>query len=191
MSNVLHIAKIPIFIIPVFSFVLAQLLKVLINFIMYKRFKAERIWGAGGMPSSHSAGVCSLVVIVGRMQGISSVMFAVAVVFAMITMYDAAGVRRWAGRSAKVLNRLRRRGVVADTAVCDTSGISDTSGITTAGESGTDGDRTSHKTLYRVSNDIHGDVELKETLGHTPIQVFAGAALGIIIGVILPNGWLA
>ena len=85
---------------------LAQLIKVLLNLFIFHRFIAERMWGAGGMPSSHSATVCAMVVATGRFCGMNSPQFAIAAVLSIIVMYDAMGVRRETGEQAKVLNRL-------------------------------------------------------------------------------------
>lgn len=84
----------------------AQLLKTILHLIVTKKFVAERLVGTGGMPSSHSATVCGLTTAVGIMHGMSSVEFAIAGVLAIIVMYDALGVRREAGRQAKVLNEM-------------------------------------------------------------------------------------
>ncbi len=86
--------------------VTAQIIKVIINLIIFGRFIPERVWGAGGMPSSHSATVCAMVVSTGRYAGIHSTLFAIAVVVAVIVMYDAMGVRYETGEQAKVINRL-------------------------------------------------------------------------------------
>ena len=72
---------------------LAQLIKVILNLITFRRFIAERVWGAGGMPSSHSATVCAMVVATGRLCGVGSTEFAIAAVLSIIVMYDAMGVR--------------------------------------------------------------------------------------------------
>ena len=85
---------------------LAQLIKVLLNLFIFHRFIAERMWGAGGMPSSHSATVCAMVVATGRYCGISSSQFAFAAVLSIIVMYDAMGVRYETGEQAKLLNRM-------------------------------------------------------------------------------------
>ena len=85
---------------------LAQLIKVLLNLFIFHRFIAERMWGAGGMPSSHSATVCAMVVATGRYCGISSPTFAIAAVLSIIVMYDAMGVRYETGEQAKVLNQM-------------------------------------------------------------------------------------
>lgn len=85
---------------------LAQFIKVLLNLFIFHRFIAERMWGAGGMPSSHSATVCAMVVATGRYCGISSSQFAIAAVLSIIVMYDAMGVRYETGEQAKLLNRM-------------------------------------------------------------------------------------
>lgn len=85
---------------------LAQLIKVLLNLFIFHRFIAERMWGAGGMPSSHSATVCAMVVATGRYCGVSSSQFAIAAVLSIIVMYDAMGVRYETGEQAKLLNRM-------------------------------------------------------------------------------------
>jgi acid phosphatase family membrane protein YuiD len=85
---------------------LAQLIKVLLNLFIFHRFIAERMWGAGGMPSSHSATVCAMVVATGRYCGMSSSQFAIAAVLSIIVMYDAMGVRYETGEQAKLLNRM-------------------------------------------------------------------------------------
>ena len=83
-----------------------QLLKTVINTVLCGRFQAERLWGAGGMPSSHSALVCALAVSAAKSEGMASPIFAIALVLAAIVMYDATGVRRETGNQAKVLNLL-------------------------------------------------------------------------------------
>lgn len=85
---------------------LAQIIKVLLNLFTFHRFIPERIWGAGGMPSSHSATVCAMVAATGRYCGVNSSQFAIAAVLSIIVMYDAMGVRYETGEQAKLLNRL-------------------------------------------------------------------------------------
>ena len=83
-----------------------QLFKVIWDLVVTHKFNFKRILGAGGMPSSHSAVVTSLATMIGKTQGITSPIFALSVIFAFIVMYDAAGVRRAAGKQAKLLNKL-------------------------------------------------------------------------------------
>ena len=85
---------------------IAQFWKVINPIFKGKKPRWDRMWQTGGMPSSHSASVTSLATSVGILNGHRSVEFAIAVVFSIIIMYDAAGVRRAAGKQAGVLNRL-------------------------------------------------------------------------------------
>lgn len=88
------------------SWFVAQVLKTIINFVLLGRFQLERMWGDGGMPSAHSATVCAMAIVTGRSAGVSSPIFAVACVVAIITMHDAMGVRHETGEQAKVLNQM-------------------------------------------------------------------------------------
>ncbi|MCI5837231.1 MAG: divergent PAP2 family protein [Veillonellaceae bacterium] len=118
---------------------IAQLLKVFFVLIKEGYFDLERMVGSGGMPSSHSALVVALCCSIGIYHGISSHLFALSFFFACIVMYDAAGVRRAAGKQARFLNELIEEIL------------------------------TGHK---------FNDTKFKELLGHTPLEVLAGALLG-------------
>lgn len=83
-----------------------QIFKFLWDLVTTHQLNFKRILGAGGMPSSHSAVVCALSTLIARAEGITSPVFAVTVVFAAVVMYDAAGVRRAAGKQAKLLNKI-------------------------------------------------------------------------------------
>lgn len=83
-----------------------QLFKVIWDLVTTKKFNFKRIMGAGGMPSSHSAVVITLAVMIGKSQGFDSPIFALALIFSFVVMYDAAGIRRAAGKQAKMLNQL-------------------------------------------------------------------------------------
>ena len=91
---------------PVTAFIAAQILKIIIYRIQHGKFDTERIIGAGGMPSSHSAMVCALVVGAGKELSLASPVFAICFVLAVIVMYDAMGVRREAGTQATVINQI-------------------------------------------------------------------------------------
>lgn len=123
-----------------------QLFKVLYDLFTTKKFNFKRILGAGGMPSSHSAVVMSLATLIGKNEGIESPLFALSLIFAFVVMYDAAGVRRAAGKQAKILNK-----------IIETPGL----------------------TNQEVSE------RLVEVLGHTPIQVFVGALIGVVAGLLI------
>ena len=96
----------PILTVALLAWFVAQVLKTLINFILLGKFQLERMWGDGGMPSAHSATVCAMVIAAARSEGVSSAIFAVASVVAIITMHDAMGVRHETGEQAKVLNQM-------------------------------------------------------------------------------------
>lgn len=83
-----------------------QTFKVIYDLVTTKKFNFKRIIGAGGMPSSHSAVVTCLATLIGKSEGVDSIMFAMATIFAMVVMYDAAGVRRAAGKQARILNKI-------------------------------------------------------------------------------------
>ncbi len=85
---------------------IAQIIKFFIFTIKTKKINFKIFTTTGGMPSSHSAGVMGLATIVGLIKGWDSVEFAIAIGYALITMYDAAGVRRAAGKTAACLNRM-------------------------------------------------------------------------------------
>ena len=133
------------FVVPFLVWFFIQLFKLIYDLITTKEFNFKRILGAGGMPSSHSAVVTALATMIGISEGIQSPMFGIALVFAFVVMYDAAGVRRAAGKQAKLLNKI----------------------VNTPGLTG-----------------VEVTEKLQEVLGHTPIQVFVGAIIGIIVGFI-------
>lgn len=130
----------------------AQVLKTLINFAFTKKFKAERLFGAGGMPSSHTALVIATAISTARQCGVDSSQFALAAIFAAVVMYDAMGVRYAAGEQAKVINRLVDE--LFDTMKLD-------------------------------QEKIPHFKELKEMLGHTPVEVIGGIIVGVVIALIV------
>lgn len=155
-----------VFLVSLISWAAAQLIKAIIYAVKYKTFNPERLFGSGGMPSSHSATVCSMVITVYRMSGINSAVFGLAIVFAIVTMYDAMGVRRAAGLHAKQINRLRHIVDEIDEEMLDN--------IDEKVDESDDPDETK---------------ELKEFLGHTPLEVIFGALLGIVIGIVFPTDY--
>ena len=92
--------------IPLATWFVVQSLKVIFELIKNKKLNIRRIIGSGGMPSSHSALVCSLATAIGLTEGIASPLFAMCIAFALVVMYDASGVRRAAGKQARILNQL-------------------------------------------------------------------------------------
>ncbi len=89
-----------------FAWLIAQVLKGLLNLYKHKRWDFRRFVGAGGMPSSHSAFVSALATGVGLTDGWASTTFAMALVFSAVVMYDAAGVRLAASKQAATLNKM-------------------------------------------------------------------------------------
>ena len=93
-------------IIPFSLWFLIQLFKLLYDLVTTKKFNFKRILGAGGMPSSHSAVVVSLATLIGKNVGLDTPIFALSLIFAFVVMYDAAGIRRAAGKQARLLNKI-------------------------------------------------------------------------------------
>ena len=131
--------------IPFFTWFAIQVFKLVWDLITTKKFNFKRLMGAGGMPSSHSAIVMAITVMIGKEYGFDSGVFAMSLAFSSVVMYDAAGVRRAAGKQATLLNKI----------------------IETPGLTG-----------------VEVQERLVEILGHTPMQVFVGAFIGIIVGSI-------
>ncbi|CAM6127392.1 unnamed protein product [Calypogeia fissa] len=125
------------------AWAIAQAAKVFTYYMVVRKWDFKMLVGSGGMPSSHSALCFALSTSVAVVHGVGDALFPVCLGFTLIVMYDAAGVRRHAGKQAEVLNL-----IVADLF-------------------------QGHPVSER---------KLKELLGHTPLQVFAGAALGIVVG---------
>jgi uncharacterized protein len=84
----------------------AQVLKLPIELVKNRKFNLRNLVTTGGMPSAHSAFVGALAGGVGQTVGWESPEFAIATIFAIIVMYDAAGVRQAAGKQARILNQL-------------------------------------------------------------------------------------
>lgn len=91
---------------PLLAWVVAQITKVVRDSLRRRRLYLRGLAEMGGMPSSHTAMVMGLTAAIGRFQGVRSPLFAMALIFSFVVMYDAAGVRRAAGRQAALLNRL-------------------------------------------------------------------------------------
>lgn len=86
--------------------ILAQVLKFFVHLIWKRKVDLRLFTTTGGMPSSHSAGVIGLSTTVGLICGFNSIEFAMAIGYALVVMYDAAGVRRAAGKQAACLNKI-------------------------------------------------------------------------------------
>ena len=95
-----------IFLLTLMVWALAQTTKVLLGILREQRFNFRWFIGTGGMPSSHAAGVTALATSTGMEYGFDGALFAVAAIFALVTMFDAQGVRRAAGQQATILNKI-------------------------------------------------------------------------------------
>ena len=122
--------------------ILAQTIKFTLHLLFDKKIDLRLFTTTGGMPSAQSASVVGLSTAVGLIRGFNSIEFAIALGYALVVMYDAAGVRRAAGKQAACLNRI----------------LDD---------------------FYKHEIQLIGG-KLKELLGHTPLQVFWGAILGVV-----------
>ena len=122
---------------------LAQLSKVLVYYLLERRWNWRLMNRSGGMPSSHTAAMMAITVMAGRLIGLDSGAFAISATMTTIVMYDASGVRRAAGDQAKILNYL----------------------------------------ILQIPDLQELQIrQLKEIIGHTPIEVLAGAFLGLAVG---------
>ena len=130
---------------------LAQLLKPLFHYWTNREWDPVQIVSSGGMPSSHSAFVCATALVTGMRSGFDSEVFAVAAVFGIIVLYDAANVRWQSGLHAQRINQILRE-------------------------------------LF--SGQPLSEETLKEVIGHTPRQVYAGAIFGLIVGLLVEEIWM-
>ena len=137
----------------------AQLLKTIFTLITTRELRLERMVGAGGMPSSHSALTSSIVVAMQQIEGAASPLFGLSLAFAAVVMYDAMGVRRASGEQAKVINRI----------------VFDFPWQHNKGEK------------FDISSALPFGKELKESLGHTPFEVLGGCLLGILVALFVPG----
>jgi acid phosphatase family membrane protein YuiD len=99
--DILKLFTIPVLLIPGCAWIVAQIAKAVINFIVNKKFSLDRLVGDGGMPSGHSATVTALATMCGLTEGFDSTVFGLAMIFAIVVMHDAMGVRREAGKHAR------------------------------------------------------------------------------------------
>lgn len=126
------------------AMIIAQCIKVLIDYWRTKSWQTALFFSTGGMPSSHSALAAALMTSVGVRVGFNTPAFSISAVLTMVVMYDAAGVRRAAGKQAEAINFLFSK---------------------------------------LEDQGVKLDKKLKELLGHRPIEVVAGALLGVLVAL--------
>lgn len=134
-------------IIAALSWLVAGILKVFVELRVNRKLAISRIVGAGGMPSSHTSTVVSLAIAIGYYKGLTSAEFALAMIFAIIVIHDAVGVRLETGKQAKVLNTMMFES--------------------------------------EAFKDLDFEKQLKEYVGHTPLQALAGAVVGLVVSMIM------
>ncbi|MGO4888949.1 divergent PAP2 family protein [Anaerobacillus sp. MEB173] len=140
-----------------FAIGFAQFIKVPLQFIASRKLDWTLLTSTGGMPSSHSGAVTALSTAIALEEGLGSPFFAISAIFGIIVMFDATGVRWHAGEQATVLNRL----------VTDFNKLAE------------------QVKTWPEKEEQEKRKELKELLGHQPIEVFFGGLLGIILTLIL------
>lgn len=105
-SGFWDIFRSPVFISGLISWFLAQSIKVVTTLVSTKKLDITKFVSSGGMPSSHASSTIALAVATGMREGFGSSIFAVSAGLTLVVMYDAAGVRRAAGKQAAVLNEI-------------------------------------------------------------------------------------
>ena len=146
MIHLIEFSRNYIFWTSVAAWIIAQSIKVALGVFRERKFNFRWFVGTGGMPSSHAAGVSALATSVGVTYGFDSAISAVTMIFTLIVLFDAQGVRLAAGRQAEILNKM----------------LDDI--------------------YWKKKLD---ERELKEFIGHTPIEVWAGMILGILVSLLL------
>ena len=129
------------------SWLAAQVIKTVIHLLVERKLEWDRLVGMGGMPSSHTAFVFSLCLMMGIQQGFQSPAFAISFALAAVVIYDAMGVRRETGKQGALLNRIVREVLIEG---------------------------------KRITED-----ELKELVGHTPLEVRGGLVLAVIMVIVM------
>lgn len=130
----------------IFAWIISQLIKFFSAWFFHRNLDLTKLVVSGGMPSSHSALVTAACARTAVESGIQSPTFGLSIIFALVVMYDAAGVRQAVGRQARILNDLV-------------------------------------KEVYSGKDVQPG--RIRELLGHTPIEVFFGSVLGIIVALLI------
>lgn len=148
--NLLDVFSNKILIPALVAWALAQVIKLPLEYVRIRRWNWQIVFSVGGMPSSHSALVVGACWSIGLHEGFNSTAFALGLVLSMVVLYDAAGIRRQAGRHAEIINV-----IVSELAA-------------------------GHPLK---------EAQLREVLGHTPLQVFAGVVQGVVIAELFWLFW--
>ncbi|MEJ2011844.1 MAG: divergent PAP2 family protein [Anaerolineales bacterium] len=149
--NILDVTRNPVLIAALSAWALAQILKLPIDYYNTRSWNWSLLLRAGGMPSSHSALVTATAHATGLFLGFDTATFALAVALAMIVIYDATGIRRQAGKHAKIINAM----------------IKD----------------------ILEGHALRSQEQLREVLGHSPLEALVGFLLGLGIAQLMYALW--
>lgn len=150
-------------VIAVANMLLVQLLKLPIQYFIDKRWSPWIVFSTGGMPSSHSALVTSLTLAIALTEGIDTPYFALSLVFASVVVHDSIGLRREAGKHATIINQMKQEVNV----------------IISELQSGPD------------KNPDKLEQQLKELLGHEPLEAIIGVLIGVVTTLLSFFIWIA
>ncbi|KAI9116401.1 hypothetical protein K1719_012568 [Acacia pycnantha] len=200
------------------SALVGQLVKPLTSVLLYgRKFDIRSVIDTGGFPSTHSSATVASATLVGLERGFSDPIFGLTFVYAGLIMYDAQGVRKEVGSHAKLLNKLviqmqlnsvtrskiRSQGSLStsrpgasthlNSQEQEASSLDPT--LTNASSiinpiTQIDGGELSAEAL-EVSKLVGEDclMSFKESVGHTSNEVFGGAVLGFLVGLLIHNFW--
>ncbi|MGI6741149.1 MAG: divergent PAP2 family protein [Brevefilum sp.] len=143
----------PVFIACILSSVLAQILKLPLEYLRTKEWNWSLLISTGGMPSSHAAVVTAAAIGIGHYAGFDTPLFGLAFAIAMVVVYDATNIRRQAGFHAQQINRIVK------------------------------------EVVFERVKPIDEFEELREVLGHSPIEALGGILLGVLVNLIVWHFW--
>jgi acid phosphatase family membrane protein YuiD len=143
----------PVFLTCMVVSVLAQMLKLPLEYLRTKQWDWSLLFSTGGMPSSHSAVVTAAAAGVGHYSGFDTPLFGLAFAIASVVIYDATNIRRQAGFHAQQINRIIQ------------------------------------EIFEGKVKPVKEFQELKEVLGHSPIEAIGGVILGILVSLIAWQIW--
>ena len=143
----------PTFIACLVASILAQVLKLPLEYLRTKEWNWSLIFSTGGMPSSHSAVVTAAAACIGHYAGFDTPLFGLAFAVAMVVIYDATNIRRQAGFHAQQINRIIK------------------------------------EVFEGKAKQVKEYKELREVLGHSPVEALGGIILGFLISFITWQIW--
>lgn len=140
------------------SIFITQATKIPVAYFLKRPVTIALMFSSGGMPSSHSSGVTSLITAIVIDQGWASPLTAIAITFGVLVMFDSMGVRRQSGEHGIIINEM----------------IQD---IQLLGKTFRGADKS-------LQEELEHEKDLNVRLGHKPVEVFFGAMFGIVISLV-------